>query len=100
MAISNNPLMKGVTGSINKQIVYRNYGLKTVISAYPDMSSVKRSPKQKQQNERMKKANIEVQLIMGDEQKCNAARLRLNVQRNKLHHTLMSEHLKQLRSES
>jgi len=91
MAISNNPIMHGVTGSINKQIVFRRYGNKTVVSAYPDMSRRKLSPKQKRMNELMKEANESAKAIMEDEQKRNAARLRLDVPGNKLYTALIKE---------
>jgi hypothetical protein len=92
MAISNNPLMHGVTGSINKQIVFRRYGNKTVVSAYPDMSKRKLSPRQKRMNEIMKEANESAKAIMADEDQRNAARLRLDVPRNKLYTALIKEY--------
>jgi hypothetical protein len=42
-----NALLKGFSGAIGKQIVVKQYGDKTVISKYPDMSGVKASPNQK-----------------------------------------------------
>lgn len=100
MAISKNPLLKGLKGTINKEIVVREFFGKTIISAYPDMSKVKRSSKQKQQNNRMIKANIEVRSIMNDERKRNEAQVRLNVQRNKMRSVLLSEVLLRLGKES
>ena len=99
MAISNNTLMKGVRGSINKQIVYREFFGKQIVSAHPDMSGVKFSPKQLRQQDRMKQANIEVRAILNDEQKRNEAQLRLNVQRNRLRPALLSEVLLRLGKE-
>jgi hypothetical protein len=92
MAISNNPLMHGVTGSIKKQLVFRRYGNKTVVSAYPDMSKRKLSPRQKRMNEIMKEANESAKAIMADEEQRNAARLRLDVPRNKLYTALIKEY--------
>ena len=43
MARSKNPIFaatKGVTGTIGKQIVFRNRGDNTYVSKYPDMSKV------------------------------------------------------------
>jgi hypothetical protein len=94
MAISKNLLMNGVTGSINKQIVLRRYEDRTVVSAYPDMSGRKLSPKQKRINELMTKANEQVQDIIADEKQRNEAILRLNVKRNKLYTSLISEYFK------
>ena len=100
MAISKNPLMKGVTGSINKQIVYRELNGRTIISAYPDFSNRIPSAAQVRQNNRLKQANLEVRMIKADEEKRNAALIRLNVQRNRLHHALLSEILLRLGKES
>ena len=85
--------MKGVTGAIGKQLVYRMYGDKQIISAYPDMSERKPSAAQNAQTERMKEANRIVTEIKADEQLRNAAQLRLNVTRNKLHHALIKEQM-------
>lgn len=42
-----NILLHQVRGQIGKQIVVKRYGNKTVITAYPDMSKIKPSKKQK-----------------------------------------------------
>ena len=94
MAISINPLMSGVSGSINKQIVYRQLHGKTIISAYPDMSDRILSPKQKHVNQLMKKANVEAKKIIADEKLRDAALVRLNVTRNKLYTSLIREYFK------
>lgn len=91
MAISKNPLLKHLKGTIGKQIVVREFFGKQVISAYPEKSKAERSSKQRKQNNRMTKANIEVQIILEDEQKRNEAQIRLNVQRNRLRPALISE---------
>ena len=91
MAISKNPLLKHLRGTIGKQIVVREFFGKQIISAYPEKSKVPRSKKQVRQNNRMALANIEVQEILADEQKRNEAQIRLNVQRNRLRSALISE---------
>jgi valyl-tRNA synthetase len=93
MAISKNMLRKGVTGSINKQLVIREVNNKIVISAYPDFSNRVFTKKQLAYQEKMRQVNREVKLIKSDEQLRNAAMLRLNVTRNKLHHALLKERL-------
>jgi hypothetical protein len=98
MAISKNLLMQGLTGSLGKQIVFRTYRGKQVVSAYPDMSNRKLSLKQIRRNEIMKKANEELRLIKADQQQLNAAQLRLNVSSNQLHHALLKELLLKYRS--
>ena len=92
MATSENILLNAISGAINKQIVIRRYGNKTVISAYPDMSNRKLSTKQKRMNELMKKANASAKATIANEQQRNAAQLRLNVPKNKLYISLISEY--------
>ena len=90
---SNNVIMQGVRGAIGKQVVFRDYSGKRVVSVYPDMSERVLSHKQIRRNEIMKEANIRVREIKADEQQRNAAQLRLNVTSNKLHHALLKEML-------
>lgn len=40
MAISDNLILKDMHGAIGKQIVVKQYGNRTVISNYPDMSNI------------------------------------------------------------
>lgn len=87
----NNVIMQGVRGAIGKQVVFRDYSGKRVVSVYPDMSERVLSPKQIRRNEIMKEANVKVSEIKADEQLRNAAQLRLNVTSNKLHHALLKE---------
>jgi valyl-tRNA synthetase len=91
MAISKNFLLKGVRGTLNKQIVIRDYGDKVVLSDYPDMDRRKLSPKQVRRIEIMKLAYEELRSIKADQQLRDAAQLRLNVPSNKLHHALLQE---------
>jgi hypothetical protein len=93
MAISNNPIMHGVRGAINKQVVFRVVNGRQIVSAYPDMDDVKRSPKQKKQSSRLTKANERIAAIKADPITRDAAQLRLNVPSNRLHHALLQEQL-------
>jgi len=94
MAISENLIFKNVSGHIGKQIVFKQYGEKTVVSKYPDMSKRKLSPKQLQVNEMMGEANYEAKRILADEELRTAAQVRLNVPRNKLYTSLIKEYFK------
>jgi len=47
MARSSSALLKGCKGHLGKNIVVKQYGNKIVLSKYPDMGSVKRSAKQR-----------------------------------------------------
>jgi hypothetical protein len=48
MARSKNALLKGLSGTVGKQFVFKQYRGKTVVSQYPDMSNVKPSELQKE----------------------------------------------------
>ena len=85
--------MHGVRGTIGKQVVFRIVGGKQIVSIYPNMSRIKRTTKQKKQNNRMTLVNEIVADIKADPKKRNAALLRLDVPSNKLHHALVKEQL-------
>ncbi|NCU05791.1 MAG: hypothetical protein GXC73_17625 [Chitinophagaceae bacterium] len=61
-----NPLLKGLRGQIGKQLVFKQYGKKTVVSKFPDMSHVKASPKQKKIRKGFQKAVAYAQGINND----------------------------------
>src|SRR5689334_722238 len=94
MAISENLIFKNVSGHIGKQIVFKQYGNKTIVSKYPDMSKRKLSPKQLRVNEIMQEANYEAKAILANEELRTAAQVRLNVTRNKLYTALIREYFK------
>ena len=94
MAISENILLKKLSGHIGRQLVVKQYGDKTIISKYPDMSRRKLSPKQIRVNEIMLEANAEAKRILADENLRNDAQVRLNVTRNKLYTSLIKEYFK------
>jgi hypothetical protein len=99
MAITNGIVMKNMRGAINKEIVFKQYGDKTVASKYPDMSKVVRSEKQVINNLLMKAANSVAKSILSDEKKRNDAQLRLNVTSNKLYTALIREFYKNNKEE-
>ena len=98
MATSENLIFKNVSGHIGKQIVFKQYGGKTVVSKYPDMSKRKLSVKQLRVNETMQEAHYEAKRILADEELRTAAQVRLNVTRNKLYTSLIKEYFKNVRS--
>jgi hypothetical protein len=98
MAISENLLLKKLSGHLGKQIVFKQYGNKTVVSKYPDMSNRKLSPEQKKVNKNMKKASEAARDILDDETLRNAAQVRLNVTSNRLYNALISEYFKSVRT--
>jgi hypothetical protein len=57
-------LFRHVRGQIGKQIVIKQYGKKTVISAYPNMSGIKPSKLQKQKRSKFSDAVAYAQSII------------------------------------
>lgn len=51
-----NSILEALSGSLGKEIVFKQYADKTVVSKYPDMSKAGTSEKQKAQRELMKEA--------------------------------------------
>ncbi len=66
MATSQSPLTHTLRGQLGKQLVFKRYGKKTVVTSYPDMSKVKPSKKQKQQRNLFKEAVAYAQAINND----------------------------------
>jgi len=100
MAISNSVLLQLLSGQMNKQIVFKQYGGKTVISKYPDMSKVVFTNKQLQVQEKMYEANFTAKGIMANEELASAAQVRLNVTRNKPYTALIKEYFKNHKEDS
>ena len=72
MAITANPLLVGLRGSIGKQLVFKQYAHGTVVAKYPDMSKVVRTPLQKKKNTVFAKAVKYAQGILRDPEKYKA----------------------------
>jgi hypothetical protein len=70
-------LLRKMRGQIGKQFVVKQYGNKTVITAYPDMSNVKPSKAQKANRKEFAKAVAYAQSILHDpvKKKAYAAKL-------------------------
>ena len=56
-------VLAALSGSIGKEIVFKRYGNKTVVSRYPDMSRVKATERQRQQRHEMRLANAYAKLV-------------------------------------
>src|SRR5882757_7638518 len=94
MAIINNSLLQQASGAVGKQIVYKKYYDKTVVSKMPDMSNRVLSEKQVESNERMRLANVYAKYIYLTEEGKIKARIRLKLPAHKsLFHALVKEHL-------
>jgi hypothetical protein len=94
MARSKNPLMHLVSGMFGKQIIFKTYYDKTVISKMPDMSRRKLSDKQKDWNWRMRLANAYAKHVYNKKEERMKERVRLCLPPHKsLFHALVKEHL-------
>jgi len=62
----NNIIVRGMSGSIGKQLVFKQYGDRTIVSAMPDMSKVVKSKKQKAENVKFSEASAYAQAQMAD----------------------------------
>ena len=94
MAKTESFLLKKLSGQIAKELVFKQYGDKTVVTKYPDMSKRKFSPNQLRIQNVMEEANLKASEVMADEQLRNEAQVRLNVTRNQLYRALIREHFK------
>ncbi|HEY4785122.1 MAG TPA: hypothetical protein VIH57_03695 [Bacteroidales bacterium] len=56
--VKQNIITQGMSGAIGKQVVFKRYGNRTIVSAMPDMSKVVKSKKQKAENSRFREAII------------------------------------------
>ena len=92
MAYTKNILMQKVSGHLGKEIVFKQYGDKTVVTKYPDMSKRKLTAKQKQVHETMEEANYKARSILADKRLRDAAQVRLNVTSNRLYTALIKEY--------
>jgi hypothetical protein len=99
MASSKSTILKSFSGGIGKQVVLKQYGDKTVLSAYPDMSKRVLSPKQLENNLLMKIANGTAKGIMKNAKKRDSEQLRLNVTRNKLYTALIRDFFQKAKAE-
>lgn len=61
-----NLLLHGLTGALSKQFVLKQYGDVTIVTAYPDMSKVKKTEKQKKENQKFRHAMAYARAQMKD----------------------------------
>jgi hypothetical protein len=94
MAHSTHPLMKLISGMLGKEVIFKNYYEKTVVSKKPDMSKRVLSEKQEDWNSRMKYANAYAKHIYKKKDDRMKERVRLSLPPHKsLYHALVKEHL-------
>jgi len=92
--IKNNPLVKGASGKVAGDIVYKTYYDKTVLSKVPDMSKRVLSKKQIECNDRLAEANHYASAFYESEESKIKARIRLKLPQHKsLYHALVKEYI-------
>ena len=64
--VTKNSLFEALSGALGKEIVFKQYQDKTVVSRYPDMSKHKATERQKVQRNLMKEANAYASKIKRD----------------------------------
>lgn len=69
MARLNKSLLQGISGAIGKQLVFKKYGDKTIVTSYPDMSNVKPSEQQKEKRKLFAEAVAYAKAISMDSDK-------------------------------
>lgn len=100
MANSDNPLLKGFRGHINKTIVVKQYpGNRTIITAYPDMSKVKPTAAQLAAKSRFAQAVAYAKNIRSQVKLKAVAEARLVNRQGGLYHALIKEFMQQNHSE-
>ncbi len=67
MAIHNSVLFQGFSGSINRYLLFRQCGGKTVVSKFPDRSAVIYSEKQKRERRRFADAVSFARVVIADQ---------------------------------
>lgn len=99
MAISNNPLLKGFSGHIEKTYVVKQYpGDRTVVTAYPDMSKVKPSKAQLLAKSDFANAVAHAKAVMSNKAKKVQAQDRLAQRKGSLYHALIAEYMSDKKS--
>lgn len=84
-------MLKKLSGHIGKQLVFKQYGDKTVVSKYPDMSKRMLTPKQLKVNDTMAEANYAAKVIMATPVLIHGAQVGLKVTSNRLYRALIRE---------
>ena len=92
--MSKSTFLNLVSGMLGKEIIFKNYYDKTVVSKRPNMSKRVLSEKQKDWNWRMKFANAYAKNIYKNKDERKKERVRLELPPHKsLFHALVKEHL-------
>lgn len=77
MEIAKDIISQGLSGAIGKEIVFKRYTDKTVVTKYPDMKNIVPSAAQKIQRKKFKAANAFAKIINDDPLKRSAYALKI-----------------------
>jgi len=91
MARSQSMLYKEMQGRLGKDLVIKQYGKKTVVSNYPDMSNVKPSKEQKNKRKLFAKAVAYAREIINDPAKRTAFQKLIKKKGQTVYHFAISE---------
>jgi hypothetical protein len=64
--VRKNSVLEALSGALGKELVFKQYKDKTVVSKFPDMSKVKTSERQRQQRDLMPQANAYASAVKRD----------------------------------
>ena len=64
--VQKNAVLKGLSGQLGKQLVFKQYGNKTVVSRFPDMSKIKPGKLQQQKSSLFSEAVAYARAIIND----------------------------------
>lgn len=93
-SIKNNPFVRGASGKVAGDSVYKTYYGKTVLSKVPDMSKRVLSKKQIEFNHKMIDANAYASSFYNSEESKIKARISLKLPQHKsLYHALVKEYM-------
>lgn len=92
MATTDSIFFQKASGHVGRQFVFKQYGGRTLITKYPDMSKRVLTEKQLKNNRLMEAANFAARVIMADDVQRRDAQVRLNVTSNKLYTSLIREY--------
>ena len=98
MAISKNPFLKNVKGTVDKTTVTKYYSNnRTILSKYPDMSNVKPSEAQLIAKLNFAKAVAHAKETINNAEKKSLANVRLARRKGTLYHALIAEHMRKIK---
>ena len=93
MGILKTSALEALRGQVGKELVFKKYGDKTVVTRYPRMNGIERSPRQKLGTSKFKEAVAYARSIIKDEKKRKAFAKKLRRGKS-VYHAAISEFMK------